>query len=45
MPALEKKKCAAKPEEHVGNALFALPEPPYLNHSPERYGQLKKSSA
>src|SRR5712671_4724896 len=25
-----KEKCAAKPEEHRGNALFALPDPFYL---------------
>jgi hypothetical protein len=40
-----KKKCVAKPEEHRGNALVALPEPLAYNPFQDRYGKLKKSSA
>jgi hypothetical protein len=39
------KKRVAKPEEHFGNALVALPEPLPAITLQERYGNLKKSSA
>src|SRR6266446_2189183 len=37
-----KEKCAAKPEEHRGNALFALPDPFTCNHSPGPLRQAQK---
>jgi hypothetical protein len=37
-----KIKCVAKPEEHRGNALVALPEPLAYNHSPGTLRQTQK---